>query len=184
MYSPTHYLIVDLEATCSENDSIPLEEREIIEFGSVVVNAKLMTIDSEFNAFVKPISYPELTKFCTELTTIRQCDVDGAGEFVTIMKKFLEWQSAYGAPQFCCWGEFDFVQLRRECQKRSILCPFSDFLNLKQEFSLRNGLSSPCGMRSALRMANLSLLGVQHRGIDDARNLAQLMPFIVGDGQL
>ena len=36
-------------------------------------------------------------------------------------------------------------------------------------------------MAQALKLAGLELDGTHHRGIDDARNIARLLPFIVGD---
>jgi inhibitor of KinA sporulation pathway (predicted exonuclease) len=35
-------------------------------------------------------------------------------------------------------------------------------------------------MAQALRLAEIELQGTHHRGIDDARNIARLMPFILG----
>jgi inhibitor of KinA sporulation pathway (predicted exonuclease) len=36
------------------------------------------------------------------------------------------------------------------------------------------------GMAAALRRCHLPLHGTLHRGIDDARNIARLLPFVVG----
>lgn len=36
------------------------------------------------------------------------------------------------------------------------------------------------GMARALEIAGLPLDGTHHRGIDDARNMAKLMPYILG----
>lgn len=57
--------------------------------------------------------------------------------------------------------------------------PFEDHLNLKRRFTERMGLRKPEGMRGALRRVGLPLEGTHHRGIDDARNLAGLLPYIV-----
>jgi 3'-5' exoribonuclease 1 len=35
-------------------------------------------------------------------------------------------------------------------------------------------------MSEALKLAGIELLGTHHRGIDDARNIARLMPYILG----
>ena len=62
-----NYIIVDLEATCWENDrSI---QNEIIEIGAVMVNAE-QEIISEYVEFIKPINNPELSGFCKTLTSI------------------------------------------------------------------------------------------------------------------
>jgi inhibitor of KinA sporulation pathway (predicted exonuclease) len=36
-------------------------------------------------------------------------------------------------------------------------------------------------MAGALKLCGLPLQGVHHRGIDDARNIARMLPWIVGD---
>jgi inhibitor of KinA sporulation pathway (predicted exonuclease) len=35
-------------------------------------------------------------------------------------------------------------------------------------------------MKQALQLAKIELEGTHHRGIDDARNIAKLMPYILG----
>jgi len=57
--------------------------------------------------------------------------------------------------------------------------PFDDnHLNIKKEFAKVQNIKS-CGLDSALHCMNLELIGTHHRGIDDARNMSRLMPFIV-----
>jgi len=57
-------------------------------------------------------------------------------------------------------------------------------LNLKRRFAARQGLRKPVGMAGALRKAGLELAGTHHRGIDDARNIARLLPLIVDTASL
>lgn len=180
MRTPEHYLVVDFEATCCDDDSIALNEREVIEFGSVVVEAQNLSLVSEFAAFVRPTLHPTLSTFCLNLTGIRQADVDDACVFDAVLEKFIVWQAEFRDALFCSWGPFDFAQLNLECARLRLRNPFSEYLNLKEEFASSNQLPMPCGMKAALRMTSLPLLGSRHRGIDDARNVARLMPFIVG----
>jgi inhibitor of KinA sporulation pathway (predicted exonuclease) len=42
--------------------------------------------------------------------------------------------------------------------------------------SARQGLRKKLGMAKALRHVGLELQGTHHRGIDDARNIARLLP--------
>jgi hypothetical protein len=76
-----YYLIVDLEATCSDDGSVLRHEMEIIEIGAVLQNAKTFEIESQFQTFVRPVRHPRLTAFCTELTGIRQDMVAAAPLF-------------------------------------------------------------------------------------------------------
>lgn len=57
-------------------------------------------------------------------------------------------------------------------------------VNLKQLFSNTQGLPKRYGMAEALQLAGLPLEGTHHRGIDDARNIAKLLPYILGRKQL
>ena len=53
-------------------------------------------------------------------------------------------------------------------------------LNLKRLFTERQSLAKKPGLGKALRLAGLDFDGTPHRGIDDARNIARLLPYIFG----
>jgi inhibitor of KinA sporulation pathway (predicted exonuclease) len=86
-----YYLIVDLEATCSDDGRVPRYEMEIIEIGAVVLNAHTFEVESEFQSFVCPVRHPELTEFCMELTGIGQDEVDSAPSFAQAIDELKEW---------------------------------------------------------------------------------------------
>ena len=48
-------------------------------------------------------------------------------------------------------------------------------LNIKSLFALVHALPHEVGMDEALKLAGLPLEGTHHRGVDDARNLAQIL---------
>jgi inhibitor of KinA sporulation pathway (predicted exonuclease) len=178
---PTHYLIIDFEATCCDRGSIPREETEIIEVGAVLVDAGTLRIVGELALFVRPVRHPQLTAFCTELTSITQAQVDGGVPLADAVAKLREWASPYDNVLFCSWGDYDRNQLIRECRFNGIEYPLGDeHLNLKREFSAVRGTTRRFGMAAALRAAGIPLEGTHHRGIDDARNMAKLLPSIVG----
>jgi 3'-5' exoribonuclease 1 len=59
--------------------------------------------------------------------------------------------------------------------------PFgADHLNIKRRFTEELGLNKKLGMHEALELVGLPLVGTHHRGIDDARNIARLLPFALG----
>lgn len=72
----TNILVIDLEATCSNDGSISGSNMEIIEIGACWVNPQGKIIDT-FQSFVRPVVNIILTPFCTQLTTIKQDQVDG-----------------------------------------------------------------------------------------------------------
>jgi len=178
--SPTHYVVIDLEATCCDDYSFPREETEIIEIGAVLVSAESLKAESEFQTFVKPVRHAKLTPFCTQLTTITQADVDRAPRFpqaIFALGSFLRGKDAL----FCSWGGYDRNQFRRDAQYHRVKLPLGDrHLNLKEAFSKRLGESREFGTGQALRRVGLSFSGTHHRAIDDARNIARLLPFALG----
>ena len=50
-----YYLIVDLEATCSDVGAVPRHEMEIIEIGAVMQSSgHKFEVEAEFQTFVRP----------------------------------------------------------------------------------------------------------------------------------
>jgi inhibitor of KinA sporulation pathway (predicted exonuclease) len=180
MFTPQYYLVLDLEATCCDDDSIPREESEIIEIGAVLVPAATLTVEAEFQSFVRPMRHKTLTPFCTKLTTISQAEVAAAPRFpqaIAALATFVRGKEFL----FCSWGGYDRNQLRRDATHHRVKLPLGErHLNLKEAFSQRLGEPRQYGTGQALRRLGLSFAGTQHRAIDDARNIARLLPFIVG----
>jgi len=177
----SNYLIVDLEATCCDKQTIPRREMEIIEIGAVMVEAKTLTVVDEFTTFIKPIRNQILTEFCTELTSITQEDVMNAPLYPEALKLFTDWLYQYESFLFCSWGDYDKGQLEQDSQFHRVSYPIgSKHLNIKVLFSKSQNLKKRFGMAGAIKIAGLSLYGTHHRGIDDARNMAKLMPYILG----
>src|SRR5262245_21934625 len=102
-----YYLIVDLEATGSNDVVLPRHEMEIIEIGAVMQNARTFEIESEFQTFVRPVRHAELTAFCTELTGITQENVAGAPPYAEAIESMKQWMYAFNDSLFCSWGDYD-----------------------------------------------------------------------------
>ncbi|WP_193195028.1 3'-5' exonuclease [Nostoc sp. MG11] len=171
-----YYLIVDLEATCCNNGTIPRHEMETIEIGAVMLNQITWEIDSEFQQFIQPVRHPQLTAFCTELTTIKQQDVDQASRYPEVISDFKQWiYSSFPHHVFCSWGNYDKKQFIQDCAFHHVPYPFaSEHINIKEEFSEYLGVSKSYGMALALKELGIELKGIHHRGIDDARNIAAI----------
>ena len=177
MKSANYYLVVDLEATCDDQGAVPRAESEIIEIGAVLVDGATLAPLEEFQTFVRPIVHPKLTAFCTELTTIVQSDVDGAPTFPEVAPALARFGE--GAV-FCSWGNYDRNQLAADARRHDIAMPLpGTHVNLKQEFARALG-GKKQGNRGALARVGLAATGTHHRGIDDARNIARLLPFVLG----
>jgi len=153
---------------------------EIIEIGAVMVAAASRVPIAEFQAFIRPQRNPRLTDFCRELTSITQTDVDAAPSFPEVLQKFTAWIALFEDALFCSWGENDRKQFQRDCEFHRLDYPLGDrHLNLKAAYSARFGIRRRLGMAAALKKSGLKLIGTHHRGIDDARNIARLLPLIL-----
>ena len=179
MSSTTHYLVVDLEATCDQPQSFPRSETEIIEIGAVLVDAASLRPTREFQTFVRPVRHRTLTDFCTRLTSITQERVDRAPRFPQALASLARFAEDKGV-LLCSWGRYDWNQLRRDADFHNLRLPFRRHLNLKQRFSDVLETGRRYGLRGALRRVGLSFVGTPHRGIDDARNIARLLPWVLG----
>lgn len=181
MHQPQHYLVIDLEATCSDDGTVPKHEMEIIEIGAVMVAAGTLLPIAEHQTFVRPTRHRYLTAFCISLTSIGQSDVDAAPSFADAVKTLATWAYAFPSILFCSWGDYDRIQLRSDCAHHRVTYPFgSGHVNLKRAFSAMRGLEKKPGMAQALASVGLELAGTHHRGIDDARNIARLLPWALG----
>lgn len=182
MTPPENYLVIDFEATCCDRGTVPREHMEIIEIGAVMVAARDFRVEGEFQSFVRPVRHSVLTPFCRQLTSIRQADVDAAPAFGEMVATFKEWLYRWRGFTFCSWGDYDLHQLNQDCDFHRVPNPIgAPHLNLKRAMTERLALRKKPGLGDAVKMAGLQFEGTAHRGIDDARNIARLLPLIVGD---
>jgi inhibitor of KinA sporulation pathway (predicted exonuclease) len=184
-----YLVIIDLEATCSNDGSVKRHQMETIEIGTVIADAKTFDVLGEQSIFVKPIICTQLTEFCTELTGITQKDVDVGVGFpfaIKLLNEFIESNTGLDhVGVFCSWGAFDKNLLHRDCILHGIPYPFSsEHVNLKTALSLNQGRKKQYGTLRALRLCGMEFEGDHHRGIDDARNMARMLPFIFGDERI
>jgi len=181
MATPQFYLVIDLEATCDENQrTVPRTEMETIEIGAVLVDGESLNPVAEFQTFIRPERHPVLTPFCRQLTTIAQADVDAAPGFPVAIRALEVFIGARDV-LFSSWGGYDRGQFEQDAAFHGVSLPFQgQHLNLKARFSQQLGESKRYGMHAALARVGLELNGTHHRGIDDARNIARLLPYLLG----
>ncbi|HLO47173.1 MAG TPA: 3'-5' exonuclease [Kamptonema sp.] len=184
-YNYNYYLVVDLEATCCDRGTIRQDRMEIIEIGAVIVEPKTLTIIDEFQTFIKPVRHPILTEFCKSLTSISQKQVDGAPTYPEAIALLKNWLSGYSNAVFGSWGDYDRKQFQQDSNFHKVPFPIAyPHVNLKQLFTETQALPKRYGMAKALQLAGLPLEGTHHRGIDDARNIAKLLPYILGQKKI
>ena len=173
-------IVIDLEGTCKDDGCggpMPHGERETIEIGAVIVDAQSGKELSFFSEFVRPVRHPVLSNFCTELTGITQLDVDDARPFREVwVTQFLPWLS--GRDEFCSWGMYDLDQFWRDCSFHQLPIHFRRHCNLSQAYS-----NSRCGKGKAMRRLGITPTGRNHRGLDDARNIASIAVAMIKVGK-
>jgi len=171
------FVVFDLEATCYDNTdpTKPKDFRnEIIEIGAVKLDETGKEID-RFGKFARPLIHPVISKFCNELTTITQEDIDYADELGDVLVQFLEWVD--GAT-LVSWGFYDRTQLEKDLIANDLeylLEELEGHQSLKHLHGSWNKLRrGGIGLGGAIKFEKLTFDGTAHRGIDDAINIAKI----------
>ena len=179
-------MIVDFEATCfQDNDADKpagweaAKDQEITEIGAVIYNLPQKEIEAVKSFLVRPDG--PMGAFCEELTSLTFEDVKGQPNLETTLKVDLKtWckENKFDLNQhpWGSWGDYDRVQLFRECARKGIKYPFGrTHYNIKGLFSMLQGRSKGFGVGAALDILGLEFDGRPHRGVDDARMIATIL---------
>lgn len=182
-------LVIDLEATCWKGSRLPTGERqsienmEIIELGCVQCDRAGTLLDAR-SFLVKPTINPELSDFCRDLTGITQAMVDQAPSFPTAVEAMNDWLGDPGCSFFWgSWGNYDLKHLVAESQRlgvRSLPLQYPH-VNLRKLWRLTTKQRKKNSLRDALNFHDLVFEGEPHQGLDDAKNIARLLPFMNWD---
>jgi len=183
--TPRFYLVLDLEATCERDDR--RWPHEIIEFPAQLIDSKTLQVIDEFHEFVRPTEKPQLTAFCTELTGIKQKDVETADTLDVVLSRFQQWLSGHvghdsraALPVTC--GDWDLQRMLPGEARRKHLQQYPSLLkgwcNIKQPFEELTGHKGR-GMADMLRALHLKLVGLHHSGTDDTRNIGRVLVELV-----
>ncbi|KAA0202838.1 hypothetical protein HAZT_HAZT001943 [Hyalella azteca] len=174
-----YLLILDFEATCFkkfDNPDFGAQSQEIIEFPALKLNPETLTVESTFQEFVKPVIHPELSDFCTKLTSITQHDVDNSGVFAEVLKRFNAWYEKEVGASSCLpitCGDWDLkTMLPNQCRREGIPVPpaLRQWHNLKKSYCAATSVYCR-SLTEMLHGLSLSFEGRLHRGIDDCRNI-------------
>lgn len=171
--------IIDVEATCWEKEVPTCMTSEIIEIGIAVLEVNTGNIESD-TILIKP-ELSTVSEFCTQLTTLTQEQLifeDGVSFHKAcriLMGKFSSRKRVWAS-----YGDYDRTQFRRDCLNKDIVYPFGKtHINIKNLFALVYGLKKEIGTKRALDKLGIEFKGTQHRGIDDAYNIALIMKWIL-----
>lgn len=176
-------IICDLEATCwdrSEREQT-VAMMEIIEIGAVKTDITGQPFDS-FTTFVQPVENPTLSNYCQNLTHISQADVDNAPQYPVAVDLFNDWMGDVTGYIWASWGNYDHSQFISEFNRHAIApnLMWIPHVNLKRPWR-KTTKHSRQGLQAALTLHGYQFEGVPHRGVDDAKNIARLLPHINRD---
>ena len=168
-------IVVDIEATCWQGKPPEGMVSDIIEIGICLLDVHTGEISDNRGIMVKP-KRSTISPFCTQLTTITPELVANEGitfkEALRVLRKEYESQSR-------CWasyGAYDMKQFQRQCSALGRGYPFGpSHINVKTTFALKQKLPYEQGMAGALKILDIPLEGTHHRGVDDARNIAKIL---------
>ena len=165
--------VVDLETTC-EDETGEEPPREVIEVGVCLLDHRSGDITERQSILVRP-AFSKVSDFCTKLTTLTQEQVESGIPFSQACA-LLEERYKTKRRIWASYGDFDRNQFERECRSKGIPYPFGPrHINVKTLFALRHRLTQEVGMDEALRRLGLELIGIHHRGMDDAHNVARIL---------
>lgn len=180
MKTTNEILIIDLEATCWENDRIPAGQKaDIIEIGICELNLLGNTISKKQSIYVIP-ERSGINRFCTNLTGITSQLIEEKGiYFEEACEKI---KDEYGSKPltWAGFGNFDKEQIIEQCDWLGIDNPFSGhYLNVMYEFKRHFGLHKLMGLKRALKYLKMDFEGNHHSGADDAYNAAKILRAIL-----
>lgn len=167
-------IVIDVESTCWDDREKTRRDSEIIEIGVCFLDVDTYKITNNRGIIVRPES-SVVSEYCTELTTLTQDIVNNGVSFRyacdILMKEYQSRERTWAS-----YGQYDWFQFNKECEKKNVLYPFSScHINIKNLFAVMNKLKREKGMAKALSMSNIELEGTHHRGKDDAYNIAKIL---------
>ncbi|XP_050824681.1 ERI1 exoribonuclease 2 isoform X1 [Gopherus flavomarginatus] len=198
-----YLIVIDFESTCWK-DGKRHYSQEIIEFPAVLLNTSTGEIESEFHMYVQPQEHPILSEFCTELTGIKQNQVDEGVPLNICLSQFSKWiqkiqkekkiifnsdvsshsVSEAKSSTFVTWSDWDLgVCLQYECKRKQLRKPdiLNSWIDLRATYKLFY-TRQPKGLNGALQDLGIEFAGREHSGLDDSRNTARLAWRMICDG--
>jgi inhibitor of KinA sporulation pathway (predicted exonuclease) len=183
-------MVVDLECTCFQEEDLDRprgwkadKDQEITEIGVSIVHLPYLEILSTESFLVQPDG--PMGAFCKELTTLTFNDVKDRPRLAGVLEELCAWAKSekfdIQSMPWGSWGDYDRVQLYRECARKGLKYPFGRaHYNIKGLYSMMTGQGKGFGVSGALDQLNMNFDGIPHRGVDDARMTAKILLEILG----
>ncbi len=150
---------------------------EVIEFGAVKLNNEYEMVSS-FRSFVKPKYNDRIERFITNLTGIKDIDVEKAEQFPDVLESFVTWCGA--GYEIFSWSMTDLTQIEGEMEQKGIEVTeqisymFSHWNDLQQQYGEQIGISRLTKLSDAICVAGLGFRGRAHTALADATATADI----------
>ncbi len=172
-------IVVDIEATCWQEEPPADQVSDIIEIGLVTLNVRDLRLGKKRSILIRP-SRSTVSAFCTKLTSLTQGQVQRG---VSLEEACSLLRDEYEAKHrlWASYGDYDRRMFERCCSELSVPYPFGHgHLNVKSLFAVILALPYEVGLKTALGKIGLQFLGRSHRGDDDALNVGRLLAELLG----
>jgi len=145
-------IVVDVEATCSDDGTVTPETSEIVEIGVCLLDVKTgERSDIEPRPFYVKLTSTVVTPFCTELTGITQENVDRQGKTFADACRTLVEACKPKQRVWASYGDYDRRMFERQCKREGVPYPFGkSHLNVKTLAALMAGARNEAGMARVL----------------------------------
>ena len=174
------FMLIDLEATCTEDERFKATfQSEILEFGVCVLQGEEV---HKHQIYVKP-QLSAITEFCTKLTGIHNYTVKDAPYYEQACEQLAAIIASYGT-DLQCWGsygQYDINKIKNQSELFRCVNPVEGLkhMNIKTlAWSAANTKKAP-GLGNALKQRGLDFEGFEHSGVDDAYNIARLVKYLL-----
>lgn len=166
-----HAVVYDLELVKRFKKGQP---SEIVEIGACKVDLSTRQVTGSFQIYIMPGS-GYFSKSTRSFINMTKEDAAGAVPFKTGIRQFADW---IGSDSYLCsWGKDDKLHIVNECVRKNVpLGWFRNYNDIQSQIGrLLTDQKSQMGLKNALALAGIEPVGKAHRGIDDARNTAELL---------
>jgi len=168
------FIVVDLEATCWENDLPPEgETTEIIQIGFCYLDIASLEVVDKGSILIKP-ELGKISEFCTQLTGITPKMARSGMTFDSACKNLIR---KYGTRRFAwgSWGCTDLDGIKRDCITKNTEYPFCEqYIDIQALYTFAFNAPVRIGLEKALAESGLGFEGTPHKGDDDAWNTARI----------
>lgn len=164
-------IILDLEWNAAYSKKLKRYVNEIIEFGAVKCDQNLNII-STFSSFVKYQIGKKLSNIVSELTSIKDENLNSAKPFMNVASRFKKWVGTDAV--IITWGTSDILALIDNFEYFNVSgkIPFlNQYADLQKycESLLSSGTKSQLGLNTAAEILSVDLSNMKHhRALDDS----------------